>query len=203
MTYRIIDNFLDEDLCNILQYSICGSNYIPWEFLSTKVDSFLNMNNRLYKESKAHTHFLILKSEAVSKFSFLVNPLLDEIYNKLKINFVVSSCRINRDISHFNDIDFRYDIPHVDVKEYKDNNYTLIYYINNSTEETILYNETCEGSNYMNQISTDLSINAKIKSLKNRLLIFDANRLHSAPSHCLKDRYVMNLNITTEFSLNL
>jgi hypothetical protein len=203
MTYRIIDNFLDESISDILQYSICGPNHIPWEFLPKKVKSFLNINNELYKESKAHTHFLISKNESISKFSFLVNPLLDELYHRLKTNFVVSNCRINKDISYFNDIDFKYDIPHVDVKEYKNNNYTLIYYINESIEETILYNEICRGSNYMDEICNDLSISVKIKPLKNRILIFDANRLHSAPSQCLKDRYVINLNITTEFPLNL
>lgn len=203
MKYKIIDNFLDNSLADILEYSISKPNFISWESLCPKVDKFNSMNELKFKECKGQTHFLVIKNNKVSKFSFLIEPILDEIYNIFQTRFVISGVRLNRDIAHLNEPDNRIDVPHVDVKIYDKNQYTIIYYINDCDSKTILYNEEVMGSDLMNDFDGNLSIMKEVSSIKNRMVIFKSNILHSAPSYCYEDRYVMNLNITTEFPLNL
>jgi hypothetical protein len=127
--------------------------------------------------------------------------MLSEIFDKLKVNFVVSSIRINHMNKSCAEPTLKYDVPHVDIKKIDKNMYTIIYYLNDSDGDTILYNEVSRGSRYSNEIPKNVSCLARIPPKKNRALIFNASQLHSAPVYSFGDRYVINLNITTEFPI--
>jgi hypothetical protein len=73
--------------------------------------------------------------------------------------------------------------PHTDDGEeesydstgYIGNRKTLLYYVNNSDGETILYNEKYNGV----PIKEELTVKQIIQPVKGRAVIFDSNQIHS------------------------
>jgi hypothetical protein len=140
----------------------------------------------------------ILECESAREITSI---LISEISERLNVRFAVSSIRINHMNNSCNEPTLKYDVPHVDIKKIEGNMYTLMYYLNDSDGDTILYNEVCRGTFYMDEVPKNLTCLARVPPKKNRIAIFKANTLHSAPAYCFRDRYILNLNISTEFPI--
>jgi hypothetical protein len=203
MQFKIIDNFLDQSVADRLFELIVQQNVVPLNTLPTNVPTYKNINPDLFQHTRSFTQILMIKNQIeFMPATEIINTILQNVVDKLQVRFVVSSIRINYMNQSCAKPTLKYDIPHVDIKDIGKNMYTLIYYVNNSDGETILYDQTCRGSNYDNEISLKLTCLERVSPRKNRVLIFNANQLHSAPAYCTEDRYVINLNITTEFPLD-
>jgi hypothetical protein len=203
MQFKIIDNFLDQSAADRLFELIVQQNVVPLNTLPTNVPPYKNINPDLFQHTRSFTQILMRKNQIeFMPAAELIDIIIQNLHSKLQIRFVVSSIRINHMNQSCAKPTLKYDIPHVDIKDISKNMYTLIYYVNNSDGETILYDQTCRGSNYDHEILSKLTCLERVSPRKNRLLIFNANQLHSAPAYCTEDRYVINLNITTEFPLD-
>ena len=202
MQFKIIDNFLAESAADRLFELIIQQNVVPLNTLPTNVSPYKNINPDLFQHTRSFTQILMRKNQIEFMPAAELNDIIiQNLNNKLQVRFVVSSIRINHMNQSCANPTLKYDIPHVDIKDISKNMYTLIYYVNNSDGETILYNETCKGSIYQDEIPLNLTCLERVSPRKNRLLIFNANQLHSAPAYCTEDRYVINLNISTEFPI--
>jgi hypothetical protein len=203
MQFKIIDNFLADSAANRLFELIVQQNAVPLNTLPTNVTPYKNINPDLFQHTRSFTQILMRANQIeFMPAAEIINIMLQNIMDRLQVRFVVSSIRINHMNQSCAKPTLKYDIPHVDIQDIGANMYTLIYYVNNSDGETILYDQTCRGSNYDNEIPLKLTCLERISPRKNRVLLFNANQLHSAPAYCTEDRYVINLNITTEFSLD-
>ena len=80
--------------------------------------------------------------------------------------------------------------PHVDLYDYNPYNYTLIYYVNDSDGDTIIFNEKYEGSPIKN-----FTINKKINPQKGKAILFPTNQFHASSSPInTRGRIVINCN---------
>jgi hypothetical protein len=80
--------------------------------------------------------------------------------------------------------------PHVDLNDALPNNYTLIYYVNDSDGDTIIFNEKYQGSPIKN-----FTINQKVTPQKGKAVMFPTTQFHcgSYPISS-KARIVVNYN---------
>lgn len=201
MAYKIIDNFFTAAVADSLQKNIIVDNVVDLHDLPRNVKEYSNVNADLFQATKSYTRILMKKNLVEHEPSTkLVYFILENLMHALKVRFVVSSIRVNYMNPSCAEPTLKYDIPHVDIRDIGKNMYTLIYYVNDSHGDTILYKETSRGSIHDDIPANPTCLN-RIPPKKNRMLIFDANQVHSAPSYCAEDRYVLNLNISTEFPM--
>lgn len=202
MQFKIIDNFLADSAADRLFELIVQQNVVPLKTLPTNVSPYRNINPEIFQQTCSFTQILMRKNQIeFMPAAEIINIILQNILDRLQVRFVVSSIRINHMNQSCASPTLKYDVPHVDIKDIGKNMYTLIYYVNHSDGETILYEQTCRGTNYQDEIPANLTCLERVSPRKNRLLIFNANQLHSAPAYCTEDRYVINLNISTEFPI--
>jgi hypothetical protein len=155
MQFKIIDNFLDQSAADRLFELIVQQNVVPLNTLPTNVPPYKNINPDLFQHTRSFTQILMRKNQIeFMPAAELIDIIIQNLHSKLQIRFVVSSIRINHMNQSCAKPTLKYDIPHVDIKDISKNMYTLIYYVNNSDGETILYDQTCRGSNYDHEISS-------------------------------------------------
>lgn len=92
--------------------------------------------------------------------------------------------------------------PHVDRP---DQHYTAVYYLNTCDGDTTIYNERCIGDEVdtfdklKKTLKTkEFTVAKKITPLKNKVVIFDGLRYHSASPSKVQTRIVMNVNFIFE-----
>jgi hypothetical protein len=202
MNFKLIDKFFESVVADRLEQLIISENVVVFDPLPMNVEYYKNVNTDMFQKTRSYTRILmrgnIVEYEPARE---IIHLMASQILDKLKVDFVISSIRINYMNKSCAEPTLKYDIPHVDIKKIDKNMYTIIYYLNDSDGDTILYNETCRGSLYSDEVPRDVSCLARIPPKKNRALIFNASQLHSAPVYSFGDRYVINLNITTEFPI--
>jgi hypothetical protein len=82
----------------------------------------------------------------------------------------------------------KYGVPHYDRKEL--NSKILIYYINDSDGDTVIFDEFCNG-----EINSEKkTISQRITPKKSRAIMFDSNRYHSASWPSENTRRIVNIN---------
>jgi hypothetical protein len=195
--YLIIDNLLNENESNLIQSKLYNSSF-PW-FIAGDRDDKGNMITASYEKLKFyekdvnvvdlgqfyHSFFYIQNNKLVSNSKHVQIPLtilsnLIKIINiknisilRAKSNLILESRKYNKN---------SYGIPHTDTRDINDEHYVLIYYVNNSDGDTVLFDNN--------------KIFKKISPKKGRGLIFKGNLLH-ANGHPVESstRCVINFNL--------
>jgi hypothetical protein len=199
MKYIIIDNFLTKEQADYIEKSISVDNVVNFHDMPITVKSYKSMNNNLFKSCKAYLKQLIIHNEYTEKgFESICEPILFEIQRKFNCKLAVTNFRANLSDRDCEEPTLKNDVPHVDILEIKDNMYTCLYYVNDSEGDTILFNETSKGSIFYDDIPEELTVLEKISPRKNRFVLFKSENLHSAPAYTRVNRYVFNMNITTD-----
>jgi hypothetical protein len=201
--FKIIDNFFPAQVADQIEQLIRVDKIIKFDDLPVNASYYNNTDTSLYQHTKSYTKILIRKNileytPAVD----IMDMIIAQISTVIKTRFVISSVRINYMNQSCAAPTLKYDVPHIDIKNITDKMYTLIYYVNHSHGDTIIYKETSRGSDYDYEYPASPTCLERIAPRKNRLLLFDTNHLHHGPGYCTEDRYVINLNITTEFPLD-
>jgi len=160
MTYKIIDNFLNESEFEIVSKNINNNKIFPWFFQPDVTDENEN-NNYFYF---VHT-FFEKDFNIESPFLYDLKPLLD----KLSIKQLL---RVKGNL-YPNQGKF---IEHQAHRDYDFKHRGAIFYLNTNDGYTKLDN------------------NEKIKSIKNRLLLFDPSKNHSSTT-CTNNKVRLNINI--------
>ncbi len=85
----------------------------------------------------------------------------------------------------------KYGIPHVDYTEYPTAK-TIVYYINDSTGDTVLFNEK-----YQSDLDTNIgkkNILTRVSPKKGRAVMFDTLQFHAASRSHTNHRAILNIN---------
>ena len=105
-------------------------------------------------------------------------------------NILPTRLKINLQTTQPNKNPQSHNTPHIDMFPPRDNSYTLIYYVNNSDGDTIIFNEKYEGHPTKN-----FTISRKISPRKGRAILFPTNQFHcGTPPSENRGRIVANLN---------
>ena len=180
MTYKIYDNFLDEqDFLNLKSIMLSGN--FPWHYNERTSGDYME-NQTFYRDDKSSakssdyqfTHIFYSNYQVNSPFFYLVSPLIQKINPS-------SIMRIKANLTNKTDRSMVYGF-HVDQPDAPSNLKSAVYYVNTTNGPTLFEDGT------------------EIESVENRLVIFDTNLVHSAVSQTdEKARIVINFNFYENF----
>jgi hypothetical protein len=180
MTYKIYDNFLDEENFLNLKNTMLILNF-PWFYSEKTISSYIE-NPAFYRDDKSFaksgdyqfTHNFYIDHQVNSTFFYLVDPLIKKINPKAIV-------KIKANLTNKTDRSMVFGF-HVDQQDAPSNLKTAVYYVNTTNGPTLFEDGT------------------EIESLENRLVVFDTNLVHSAVSQTdEKARIVINLNFYENF----
>jgi hypothetical protein len=171
-----VENFVPRGLSNKLLSIVTDDSNFPWFYKDTIVDNA----NDLY----GFSHVLYADNTINSNFYSDFDPLLyfcEEKFNISHSNLIRMRVRMTTAIkqkAYTNDAHTDYTFPH----------YVLLYYVNDSDGDTILYDKfRGEDHNNLNEI-------ARISPKSGAAVIFDGLRYHSGAMPSSNRRIVVNTN---------
>ena len=175
MTYKVIDNFLDEEYFNsLVVLCVDGSEQksptLPW-YYQPNVTHLEDYNNRIVGNTAFYMiHMFYQNSIPVSAFFDTTTPLLEKLGVRGLLR-VKANLYPNTKILHEHQMHVDYDFSH---------------------SSAILSLNTCDGY-------TKLKDGTKIDSVANRILLFDGGEEHcSSTTTNTPARFNINLNYVSE-----
>lgn len=180
----IIDNFLPEVYIDSI-YQLMGGDQLTWSFNkhSTSTDPNLDKLFHTDTETAEHLqfrHIFIDDNKVKSAQLRFIAPLIACYENqfgkikstqRIKSNLLVPQKGPSLQRPHADDME----TDSYDSTGYIANRKTLLYYVNSSDGDTIIYNEKFEGKPV-----GELTVQQRITPVKGRAVIFDSNQIHSA-----------------------
>lgn len=167
MGYEIIDNFLPQHIADSIELVMSGQpNDITSERFPWHYNTDVTGGNDENPYDFQFTHVFFYKHNILSNFTFLVDPILDKLQAKAIVR--IKGNLLTRTPEHYETgyhIDYQFDCQ------------TAVYYVNS------------------NNGYTQFKSGERVEAVKNRLLLFDSQQLHtSVTSTDSKARMVINLN---------
>jgi len=137
-----------------------------------KEDVDSEINSGLYADARAIADY------CCQEFDF------KPVYLRLKLNLLGQNVSIKEG---------KYNTPHIDNKFW--NSYSMIYYVNDSDGDTIIFNEVSDEET--KKRPDKLTIKKTITPKKNRAVLFRGNYFHTSTNPTNNDkRIVLNVNLT-------
>lgn len=179
----LIENFLSKSYHKELLEILGGPNF-DWYF--SENISYKNKKNGRLNEYGFYHIFWDNNGKRNSEISNFWKPALLKIMDTVDCNNIVRS---RADMTMNCSEEFIHD-PHVD---FFFPNISVVYYVNDSDGDTILYNEKYNDINL--PVPKKLSIKEKISPKANRLIAFEGEVLHTGCSPVKhKNRIIINSN---------
>jgi hypothetical protein len=188
---KIIDNFLEPDYANTLEDFFIKK--VPWYFIE---------NNSVKGEKETVDSYGFFHVFAVhgkytnTPYLKTVEPLIENIRKEIGYSKIL---RVRGDLTVYQNQKKIFD-PHTDFipghEGVSYNHMTAIYYVNDSSGDTVFFKERCKGINdpFARDVK-DLTVDKQVTPKKNRLVYFDGNIVHTgyAPLEH-SNRILINLN---------
>jgi hypothetical protein len=130
------------------------------------------INSGVYGEARAIADYCCQKFDVIPH------------YIRLKLNLLANNTLMTNG---------KYNTPHIDNKFW--NSYSMIYYVNDSDGDTIIFNETSDEEK--KKRPEKLTINKRIPPKKNRAVLFRGNYFHTSTNPIDNEkRIVLNVNLS-------
>ena len=200
MQSQIIDDFLPELYQDSIKTLLTGEEF-GWAFnnysvSSAPLDQFIQMDEP-YKEHIQLRHVFTMDRKIKSDFFKYITPLFASFemltgkkikgYYRIKANLLMPQQGVTTQYPHIDGFFLdKKGVPEAVGKT------TLLYYVNDSDGDTVLYNEYYTGER-VNHITKQQSISPK----KGRAVIFDSNQIHAGCAPVTSD-YRMVINCVLE-----
>jgi hypothetical protein len=192
-----IENLLPKSYCDEIERQLLGWEF-PWGYNTTLSygdvrDSKFIANDSKIKDTDGFIHPFVYEGKKMSPYADLVRPLVwfmeqntgIEVQEVLRIRAVF----VNKNET-FGDF---YNVPHTDDEhEHK----TMIYYVNDSDGDTILFKERFSGMLNFTKKTEDRRISPR----KNKAVIFDGLRYHTGSVPKTGHRVLININFLVKKS---
>jgi Rps23 Pro-64 3,4-dihydroxylase Tpa1-like proline 4-hydroxylase len=199
MDYIVIDNVLTPSHCGEIE-SICR-NYLSYRYSASTVDKSYSVDGNNYSTYVDENtfdvgHFCCLVTDTNGNvFDKSLFSLLLPIFHKAKdelpeLNLLrISRLKVNLLLKQDSAPDYHYNIAHHDIAHERIKHYSMVYYLNDSDGDTHLFQEYTNDDRPVKSLTPFATVSPK----KNRLVIFDSNRLHASSNPKLStDRFVIN-----------
>jgi hypothetical protein len=189
MFFKIYDNLIDQESLTKLNDTLFDK-FFPWYFFNESVNSVDNQENLFYSPAVLR-HCFALNGKPDLTWFFLIDPVLNAIAEKVQSNVEIVNAHANLMMASAVTTD-KLDIPHIDLDGCPEDCYTAIFYLHDSKEPTVIYNETTNNNSTIDV--SNLSIKTRVIPKNNRLSMWRTPRIHSAPGSVANTRIVINLN---------
>jgi hypothetical protein len=189
----VYDDFLSEEELLKLREILTAWNF-DWHLVEKSVNIDGESDKYVDSPTLRHKFYDLRKERYQNPDNYFgdINVLIKKIIEKINKNVQLLSCYANLTMpSDVQDIS-KQTPPHVDFENIGIQRYTALFYLTDSDSETILYKEKCE----IGQKTSNFDVTKEyfIKTVSNRLVIFDASNFHSAPIYSKTPRLVLNIN---------
>jgi len=187
---EVIDNFLDDKLSAKVEHYF--ENKLPWYFID---NISIKENEGLGNYGFYHV-FVIDNKFTTTEHLPAVEPVISKIQEKVNLPKIL---RVRADKTVWQNGFTKTYSPHTDFRKGYDgaskNFKSAIYYINDSSGDTIFFKER---QNEGTMIPTDidlLTIDKVVTPKRNRLIIFDGDIIHTGQAPITHNfRHLLNLN---------
>lgn len=191
---QIIDNLLPESYATELSNLFTDQNF-PWYYTpnTSYIDEISNNkfieNDSSLKDTDAFIHGFMIQGRKTSPYFESVRPVLYFLEQKTGIS-ITTLLRIRGVMVHKNSGFGNYiNIPHVDLS-YPHN--TLIYYVNDSDGDTVIFNEKYTGEPDYNKKTIRQTVSPK----RNRAVLFNGLQYHTGSVPKNDHRFLINFNFS-------
>jgi hypothetical protein len=186
MIIETFKNIIPKENCNDIEKMFL-SPVFPWYYNS--VTSILDDDGVCLDDktldSPQFTHIFVKEKEINSEYFKFIMPVVEYLENNIQQPIIKNLHRVKANLilqDNSFPTDF-YNVPHVDSHG-KHN--TIIYYVNDSDGDTIIFNESIGNKK--------LTIKSKFSPISNTAVFFDSKLLHaSTPPRKNKTRIVLNI----------
>ena len=201
MNFEILDDFISKEDQDMIESEMLGNNF-PWYFCpatATYIPGYSAQDaNTKENPQFEHIFYMLNKSNSTFTNSFKLQETFIQRLESLKgRDYFSRMIRAKANLLHKNETfgTGNYNTPHIDhVDEINDeqlNNRleTLLYYVNDSDGDTIIFNERVTDYRKTKQLTTAITVTPK----KGRAILFDSSYLHSSsPPRTHNSRVVLN-----------
>jgi hypothetical protein len=188
----VLDNLLPESYVQELE-KVFTDQYFPWFYHrtisygdKTLDDKFINHDEKL-KDTDAFIHGFLLNGQRNSEYFGVVRPILFflEKHLEFKINNIlrIRGVFVNKNPGFGDYIN----IPHVDIEM---PHTTMIYYINDSDGDTIIFEEKFKDTVDCAKKTEAFRVSPK----RGRIVVFDGTRYHTGSVPKVNNRMLINFN---------
>ena len=191
---QIIENLLPDSYFKEIRELLFSPKF-PWFYLDNlsygpESSDFLpkwQKNDPNIKDSYGFTHVARDSLDVDSPYAQFFKPIAYFLEDRLKEK--INNVYRMRAVMTCKDPGFGnyYNVPHVDIPT---PHKTLVFYINDSDGDTILFKEKWYGQNNYSQKTIDTRVSPKA----NRALIFDGFRYHTGSVPTINNRVLININ---------
>lgn len=201
----VLDNIIPQDYQNYLynlfsnDISFFGNGFVPTttyrdkEKFNQYLEDDYNLKDKVY-EANQLIHPFFEKGRILDEKYHEIIPILHYVQSHFCFSFKYEPLRIKANLKLKIGSEYKEKIntPHVDIPINSYNNFTILYYINDSDGDTIIFNESYND----NSPESNFTIREKITPKQGRIVIFPTRLYHSG-SHCVDSnvRCVLNINI--------
>lgn len=189
----IIDNFISKQSQNEIEKLLIGNSYFPYYHCLDTVESYQEQtlfNDPFVLHQPQFVHILCLDGQPRSNAYEIIMKNFN--FKSILPNHKVSRAKVNLLCPPVNSSAEHYHVPHFDSKNTKD--VTVIYYVNESDGDTVIFNEKYEGN-----VPSTLNVKETVPPSKGQLLIFNSNQFHaSRPPRKIDFRCIINMVFTLD-----
>jgi hypothetical protein len=188
---NIYQNFLNSETHKQIYNQLSGNGF-AWYNYKTVVGDSMTQSDTFFVPN-VFRHCFVQDYKVQSQWIRLIEPIFFKLKDCMQIgNLEITNLHANwlfPNKSKPNQIDY----PHIDKDDFKDDCYTVLYYLNSCDGETILYDNLVESNKDI--VLNNLKILDTIRPEANKLVVWEAKRVHSAPAYITEPRMVLNMNI--------
>jgi hypothetical protein len=195
---KVLENFIPNYVSDIIEEIVTGDDY-PWYYRKNTTNpnglysegTITNVSN--IKDSLQLIHTIDEEIPAVNPSPWIYNQLhqvLSHACHAADITPVgLLRAKTNLLLKDPNYPDDHFHYPHVDyINDEQGDVYTVLYYINDSDGDTIIFNER-----HTPEPPEKLTVNRVLTPKKGTGIIFKSDYFHASSSPKFGDRYVMNI----------
>ena len=200
MQPQVFNNFLPLIYQDSIESLLTGQEF-PWSFNNYSVsaeplDNFIQMDEP-YKEHIQLRHVFVMDRQIKSELFKYISPLMVAFEEKtgkkiksfyrIKANLLLQTSGITTQYPHIDGF-----FKNKDDKAEAIGKTTLLYYVNNSDGDTVLFNEYYTGDR-VNHLTKQQTVSPR----KGTAVIFDSNQIHAGCAPTISD-YRMVINCVLE-----
>tara|TARA_Y100000004_G_scaffold197178_1_gene270226 strand:+ start:2246 stop:2833 length:588 start_codon:yes stop_codon:yes gene_type:complete len=185
-TIIVLDDVISKTYQNSIEDAVTSNGFIYHFTRDISTDSSSKVKNFGFSRQLKWN-----SEENFDPFHYMMIPLLNEAFFRIKKE--ISHIFRGRIFMSTSGTPNEIDMAHVDDSIY---HMVLLYYVNDSTGDTYLFEEFHEENTDIDLISPDkLTIKDTVTPKKGRVLIFNGLRYHSSSRPKLNNRIVINYNL--------
>jgi len=186
-----IENLVPKSYSDEILTQLMGWEF-PWGYNTTlsygdERDSKFSSNDQKIKDTDGFIHPLFYDGRKISNYADLVRPLIWFMEEKTKIPVKevirMRAVFVNKNQSFGN----FYNVPHVDDEH---PHKTMIYYVNDSDGDTVIFKERFSGILNFNKKTIEKTVEPK----KGKAVVFDGLRYHTGSVPTIGHRVLININ---------